>query len=227
MNFEKKNVFVVIPAFNEADVISNVIFSVKKEGFDNIIIVDDGSQDKTYYNALDCGVISFRHCLNRGKGAAIRTGVEASLALGADIVVTMDGDGQHNSEDIEKMVNFIIEGKNDVVLGFRSLSLANMPQHKILVNYIGNIFIKIIYGLWVKDSQCGFRAYSKKSLKLIKTNFDNYAYDSEVIREIKKYKLNFTESRVDTLYTEYSVNKKQKQGLLNGFKALVKIIFYN
>jgi len=99
-----------------------------------------------------------------------------------------------------------------------------MPSYKILANYLGNFFTWLIYGLWVSDSQSGFRAYSKKAIYLIDTKTDRYEYDSEIIKEIKRNKLKFVEVPIEVHYTEYSMNKKHKQNLKNGLKTLIKMI---
>jgi glycosyltransferase involved in cell wall biosynthesis len=220
----QQKVYILIPAYNEEKVICDVILEVKKAGYENILVVDDGSQDETFKKAKSMeGVITLKHFINRGKGAAIKTGIEAAKILGAETVVTIDGDGQHDPKDIEKMLE-LIKNNFDVVLGTRLQNPKGMPWYKILANYIGNGFTWMIYGLYVTDSQSGFRAYSKRALSLIETKTDRYEYDSEVIREISKHKLKYAEISIKVRYTEYSMSKKNKQGLINGFKTLAKMI---
>jgi glycosyltransferase involved in cell wall biosynthesis len=218
-----KKIYILIPAYNEATVIADVISEVRSAGYQNIIVVDDGSADDTYAKASQTGVVTLKHFLNRGKGAAMKTGIEAVKLLGAEAVVTIDGDGQHNPEDIRKMLDLINEG-NDVVLGTRLLAPKGMPKYKILANHIGNFCTWAIYGLWVTDSQSGFRAFSKKALSAIETKTDRYEYDSEVIREIFRNKLKFTETPIEVRYTEYSMGKTNKMNFKNGIKTLIKMI---
>jgi len=217
------SVWVVIPAYNEATVIQGVISEIRSSGFTNIIVIDDGSIDNTQEQASNSGIVTLRHLLNRGKGAAVKTGIEAAKELGADIVVTLDGDGQHDPADIAPMITLIREGY-DVVLGSRLKNCDGMPAHKIAHNRIGNFLVWMVYGLWVTDSQSGFRAYSKKALELIDTKTDRYEYDSEVIREIHRHQLRFTELPIQVRYTEYSMGKVQKMNLKNGIKTLIKMI---
>ncbi len=223
MNTSKK-IYIIIPVYNESAVIKDVIEEIKKNGYQNIIVVDDGSKDDTYAktNSLE-GVTALKLSINRGKGAAVKTGIEATKILNADIVITMDGDGQHNPKNIEKMIENINKGY-DVVLGTRLKNPKGMPFYKIVANHIGNFFTWIIYGLWVTDSQSGFRAYSKKAILLIDTQTDHYEYDSEVIREIKRHKLKYKEIPIEVRYTNYSMNKANKQGFVNGIKTLIKMI---
>lgn len=219
----KVKTFVVIPAFNEEKVIQAVISEIKKADYNDIIVIDDGSSDETFSKANGAGVIVLKHLINRGKGAAVKTGIEAAKILGADIVVTMDADGQHNPSDAKKMVDLINGGFN-VVLGTRLKKSKGMPSYKILANYLGNFFTWLIYGLWVSDSQSGYRSYSQRAIHLIDTKTDRYEYDSEIIREIKRNKLKFSEVPIEVRYTKYSMNKKHKQNLKNGLKTLIKMI---
>ena len=219
-------VFVVIPAFNEAKVILDVINEVKKADYGHIILVDDGSSDDTYKRAKNIeGVITLRHRINRGKGAATKTGIEAAKLLGAEVIVTMDGDGQHNPKDIDNLIKPILDGKCEVVLGTRLKNPAGMPWYKVIQNYVGNFITWYLFGLWVTDSQSGFRAYSRKAADFINTRADRYEYDSEVIREIYIYKLKFQEVPIEVRYTEYSMGKIQKQGFINGIKTLYKMVW--
>ncbi len=120
-------VFVVMPAFNEAPAIEAAIREVKACGYHRLVVVDDGSDDDTCERAraID-GVIALRHMLNRGKGAAVKTGIEAAKRLGADVVVTMDADGQHDPRGIAQMLALIEQGL-DVVLGSLLRNPKGMP----------------------------------------------------------------------------------------------------
>jgi len=220
-----KKIFIVIPAFNEAKVIQSVISEVKSAGYQNIIVIDDGSADNTQEKAKELEVIVLRHKLNRGKGAATKTGIEAAKLLEAEIIVTMDGDGQHDPGDISKLIEPILEGNCDVVLGTRLKNTEGMPFQRIIANKIGNLITWFLFGLYVTDSQSGFRAYSRHSTEIIDTRGDHYDYDSEVIREIYIRKLKFKEVSVKVRYTEYSMGKIHKQGFANGVKTFYKMIW--
>ena len=219
-----KKIYIVIPVYNEAPVICDTIKEVREAGYENIIVVDDGSSDKSYFKFSQMDVVSLSLSLNRGKGAAVKTGIEAAKILGADIVVTIDGDGQHNPMDIREMIKSINDEEYDVVLGTRLVDPKGMPWYKIIANHIGNFFTWVIYGLWVTDSQSGFRAYSRKAIDLINTKTDRYEYDSEVIREIGRHDLKYKEIPIEVRYTEYSMGKVNKQGIKNGIKTLIKML---
>jgi glycosyltransferase involved in cell wall biosynthesis len=218
----RKNV-ILIPAYNEESMIAGVLRDIRQAGYPDILVVDDGSSDRTYDEARRVeGVIALRHFINRGKGAAIKTGIEAAKLLGADIVVTMDGDGQHDPKDIARMVQLIADGY-DVVLGTRAMNLATVPLWKILANKAGNFFTWLLFGLWVSDSQSGFRAFSRAAFESIETRTDRYEYDSEVIREICRHRLKFTELTVTVHYTDYSQSKAARQTLKGGLKTLFRM----
>lgn len=223
-------IYIILPAYNEGKVISNVIKNIYRNGYNNIIVVDDGSKDNTYDKSIATGVIVIRHAINRGKGAATQTGLDAAKLLGADIVVTLDSDGQHNPKDIVKLITPIIEKKADVVLGSRMLGEKGMPKSRIFMNKIGNWITYLFFGVLVTDSQSGFRAYSKKALDSVYTYMDRYEFESEMLGQIKNAKLRIQEVPIEVIYTDYSLNKYKHdagfsaQGLLNGIKMVLRLI---
>ena len=220
------DVFIVIPVFNEAQVVGKVIDEIHQSGYRNLIVVDDGSIDDTYDIANSYqSVICLRQRVNRGKGAATKTGIMAAIQLGARIIVTMDGDGQHAPEDLSRLVEPIRERNYDVVLGSRMMNTKGMPFMKVIANRIGNIITWLFYGILVTDSQSGLRAYSQYAAKTIDTKADKYEYDSKVIREINNNRLSFKEVPITVRYTEYSMSKSQKQGFINGLKTLGRMLW--
>lgn len=221
----KVHIAIVIPVYNEAEVIAEVLKEIPGSRGYTTIVVDDGSIDDTFVNASLHASLALRHKINRGKGAAVKTGIMAANLLEADVLVTMDGDGQHDPGDIDTLVAPILKNDADVVLGSRTLNRGEMPFLKKIANFIGNFFTWLFYGIWVSDSQSGFRAYSKYAALIIDTKADKYEYDSKVIREIKTNRLKFTEVPVQTRYTDYSRAKKQKQGLVNGIVTLCRMIW--
>jgi glycosyltransferase involved in cell wall biosynthesis len=219
-------VCIVIPVYNEGKVIRQVIDEVRCCGDYDIIVVDDGSKDDTFLMAsLAEDVFVLRHKINRGKGAATKTGIVAAQRLQPDVVVTMDGDGQHDPADIDALICPIVCDGYDVVLGTRLVDRKGMPWIKVLANKFGNIVTWLLYGIHVSDSQSGFRAYSNFAAAIIDTKADKYEYDSKVIREINNNRLKFTEVPIKVRYTDYSMGKSQKQGFINGIKTLVRMIW--
>lgn len=223
-------VFIVIPAFNEAKAIAGVISDLKAEGYRNIVIVDDGSRDNTSEVAKKSGAIVLRHIINRGKGAATQTGLDAAKLLDADYVVTIDADGQHNPKEIKSLLKILQSQAVDVVLGSRLMSANKIPFSRKIANIIGNVLTYIFYGIYVSDSQSGFRGYNKKALSLIKTTFDRYEFESEVLHQMHIHKLSYTEVPITVRYSDYSMNKWKSikdvpsQTFMNGFRMLFRMI---
>lgn len=221
----EKLIYIVIPAFNEATVIAAVISEIIAHGYQNIIVIDDGSTDHTQAAARVAGALCLRHKINRGKGAATKTGLQAALAAGADIIVTMDGDGQHSAADIGELIKPLLADQAAITLGIRHKERHAMPRSRQVANFAANSFTWLIHGLWVQDSQSGFKAFSRQAALTIETFSDAYEYESEIIREIQRHALSFHEVPIHARYTPYSQQKKQRQNLVNGLKTAYKMLW--
>ncbi len=217
-------IWVVLPAYNECKVIAGVIARIKKEGYKNIVVVDDFSKDNTFSESKKSGANAIKHMVNRGAGAATKTGIDYALLNGADIIVTLDSDGQHLPSDIKRVVKPIIDKKADVVIGSRLIDPKGMPMIRQIFNKIGNLSTYLLFGLMVTDSQSGFKAFSRMAAQRIQIRTNRYEFCSEVISEIKKNKLRIAEVPIKVIYTDYSMTKGHGQGLVNGFKTLSKLI---
>jgi glycosyltransferase involved in cell wall biosynthesis len=217
-------IFVVLPAYNEEKTIAKVMEDLMEMGFE-VVVVDDGSQDNTYKIASKIihennhGSIC-KHLLNRGLGAALRTGIEASLMEDPDVIVTFDADGQHDPQDILNVSKPIINDDADVVVGKRNFR--EMPLSKKFGNQIMNIITLIFYGIKVNDSQSGLRAFNRKAAESIMINARDYGVSSEIVGEVKRHNLRLKEVMIKTIYTEYSMTKGTN--LSEGLKILTKLI---
>jgi len=224
MSPKEQRIFIVIPAYLEEPAIRDVLTNLQRAGYSNIVVVDDGSSDRTYQEVLKVPhVFAARHLVNRGKGAAVRTGLDIAKQQGADIVVTFDADGQHVAADIGKLVKAIGEGY-DVALGRRTFKTEDMPAMKIFFNHIASVITMILFGIKVSDTQCGLRAYSSAALEQIETRADRYAFDTEVIKEIKRHRLKYKEVPIDVIYNEHSQTKAERSTLTHAVKTLIKFI---
>jgi len=218
------NVIVVVPAYNEIKTIKTVLKGLMDKNL-NIIVVDDGSKDETYKVVNDSfgkyrNVNIYKHVLNRGLGASLKTGIEAALRENTDIIVTFDADGQHDPEDIIKLCEPILKGEADVVIGKRNFK--EMPIAKKLGNHIMNMITWIFYGVHVHDSQSGLRAFDRKAAEALDISSRGYGVSSEIIREIKRKNLKLEEIPIKTIYTDYSRSKGTDTK--TGFKILVRMI---
>lgn len=217
------NTIVVVPAWNEEQTIAPVVSAVRS--FGTVLVVNDGSKDKTEELARSAGAYIVRHAVNRGLGAALITGFLAARRMDADVVVTFDGDGQHVAADIRDMIAPIIEGKTDVVIGSRFLETkGHVPFVRRVANGIGNIVTGVLFGVHVTDSQSGLRAFSRFALEKMQLKTDGMEISSEIIAEIHERKLRYTEVPITAVYTTYSMSKGQ--GFLMGLKTLGKLIVH-
>lgn len=212
-----KDAFIVIPGFNEEDHVQKTIMSVKKEGFENIVFVDDGSTDNTFSQALKTGAHVLRHKVNLGKGSAVKTGCDYALLKGAKKIVLMDSDGQHEAKEIKKFLK-TLKGK-DIVFGYRTFG-KNMP----LTMRLGNVFLttlsKMLFGFKIKDTQNGFRCFSSTAYKKIRWHSRGYGMESEMIAHASKHKLKFAEVKIKTIY----LDSHKGTTPLDGFKVLFTML---
>lgn len=193
-----KKTFAVIPAYNEEKRIGSVIKKTKKY-VKNIIVVDDGSRDRTFEVAEKLKVVVAKHPINLGKGAALKTGCEIAIRKGAEIIVLIDSDGQHNPHEIPKLIKSLDD--SDIVFGCRELS-KNMPFTMRFGNWFIRLTMHVLFGIKLKDTQCGFRALTKQAYKKIRWSSTDYAVESEMIANSGKKNLKFKPVDVETIYSD-------------------------
>lgn len=213
-----KKIIAVIPAHNEEKYISEVVKGTKKY-VSQVIVVDDASTDKTGELAKKAGAIVLRHVVNLGLGGTLKTGCDAAILLNAKIIVTLDGDGQHDYSEIPKVTSHIIIKKVDAVFGERPFS-RNMPFVKKMGNHFFHLFSKHIFGIKVRDTQTGYRAFTTEAYKKIRWASADYAVASEMLINAEKHKLNYVPQEVKTIYHE---NQKGTT-ILDGLKIANKMI---
>ena len=144
---------------------------------------------------------NLRHKVNLGKGAAMKTGAEAAFSEGYENVIFMDTDGQHDTSDIDKFINKLKEGC-DIVYGSRNMSMGRMPLVRNLGNRITSIVISFLFGVYVSDVLCGYRAITKRAYKKISWESVGYAVETEMVIRTAKEKLKHCEVPVKTLYLD-------------------------
>lgn len=212
---------VVVPAWNEAQAIGEVLDGLLPR-VDAVVVVDDGSSDRTGEVALGRDARVVRHALNRGLGAALATGIRAALAEGADAILTFDADGQHRPEDVPAVLAPIKEGSADVVIGSRLLNPEGMPLVRRIANRIGNAVTALLFGARVTDSQSGLRAFSRHAAERIEIRTDRMEVSSEIVAEVFRHKLRLAEVPIKSVYSRYSMSKGQ--GFIMGLKTLGRLI---
>ena len=197
-------VFCVIPALNEEKNISSVVDDVKKI-VDEVVVVDDGSIDKTGLVARDHGATVLSHFINRGQGAALQTGNEYALRNGADIIVHFDADGQFSVEEIADIISPIINEDYDVVLGSRFLGKAtNMPFLKrYFIIPLARLTNFLLFNVNLSDPQSGFRALSRKAVLQIEIEQSGWAHCSEILSKIVASKMKLKEIPITVTYSKF------------------------
>jgi glycosyltransferase involved in cell wall biosynthesis len=217
---------IIMPAYNEAKVLASVIRSLPKklEGIDDIvsIVVDDGSSDKTYSIAKKSADYAVRNLVNMGVGTATKLGIETAKKIKADIIVTMDSDGQHASSDIEKLIQPVLRNNADIAIGSRMDHRKEMPGIKLIGNWMMNLLTFLVFHKWVSDSQSGMKAMSKKALNKMQIESIGYEICSEIIGEAKYHKLRIVEVPIRTIYTDYS--KVKGQNIFNAVNIFTRML---
>ena len=213
----KGKTFIVIPACNEEKHISEIAKQAKK--FGKVVVVDDGSTDSTFSAASGSGAVVLKHMVNLGKGAALRTGCDYALDKGADIIVVMDGDGQHDPDDIPKMIGGL-DGA-DIVFSYRH-SRNKMPFLRRMGNLLINLMINSFFRINVLDTQSGFRAFKRNTYRRIRWIASDYSVESEMVAKTGKYKLRFNQLPIETIYSD----AYKGVTVLTGLKIVLYVLWW-
>jgi glycosyltransferase involved in cell wall biosynthesis len=214
------DVWIVVPAFNEATVIGDVIADVSTV-FDHVVCVDDGSHDGTGDIALRAGAHLVRHPVNLGQGAAIQTGIEyARRQPGAGVFVTFDGDGQHRVTDVLAMADRLAAGDVDVVIGTRfGAAVSRPPLGKRIVLRTAARLSPRGRRLGLTDTNNGLRVFNKTVADGLDITMSGMSHATEFVMLIAENHWRVAEEPVEVLYTHYSRSKGQP--LLNGVNIIV------
>ena len=225
-----RRVCVVIPAYNEATVIGEVVKSARevflksKKAYDiDIVVVNDGSKDETANEAKKGGAIVINHILNSGAGSATLTGLAYARQHNYDIAATMDADGQHAPDDVLEGIKSIDQGNADLLIGSRLIDSRGMSKIKVLGNKGLSLFTYLLFGINVTDSQSGLRIFSRRAINGLQWKSTGYEFCSEMIWRAKQARMNVSEYPIKAIYTDYSKAKGQNNwNAINIVKRLCK-----
>ena len=201
---DKESTYVILPAYNEATRIQPVLEAIALKGY-NMIVVNDGSSDNTLdvikesKRKFPDQIHIFSLIINRGVGVATQTGFDAVFKFDPKYIVSMDSDGQHSADDLDNVIEPLVTGKAQAVIGVRPFE--EMPFTRNFANKIMNLLTRIFYKVNVSDSQTGFRAITADALRKIDINAKGYLISSEFIREVNDNKIPFAEVPIKTIYT--------------------------
>lgn len=223
----KDHILIIIPVFNESGRIGILIENIKSVGFQNILVIDDGSYDNSINEAICKGAIVISHLLNRGVGAATETGLEYFRTNKKyKFAVTIDGDNQHDPFDIEFLLEKHIEENADITIGNRFMSKDNnIPGIRRFYNFLADILTSFFVLKKVNDSQSGFKSWSRKATKTIHIEQDGYDFCSEVIIKAYHNKLKIINVPINVYYPD---NYSEKgQNLNQGIKTALNIVYHS
>lgn len=213
------NLVAIIPAYNEEKALADVIGKTF-EHVDEVIVVDDGSSDKTSEVAIEAGARVIKHSVNLGKGEALKSGFKA---VGDDsIIITIDGDGQHNPSEIPDLVRPIIEDGADLVNGSRYMNgpEENTPAYRRVGQKVLDIATNISAGTKVTDSQSGFRAFSPKSKNVFRFKDTGFGIESEMLVDAAEAGLKIVEVPITV---RYDLDGSTKDPITHGVGVLFNI----
>jgi glycosyltransferase involved in cell wall biosynthesis len=221
-NFLQMITVACIPAFNEEQNIASIIHSCAKH-VDKVIVCNDGSTDNTESEAFSAGAYIINHSTNMGKGKSMKSLFELCKFINADIVITIDGDGQFLPAEIPKLTKDIEDGKSDIVIGYRFETETDMPSYRKIGNKILDELNKKASNLNLRDTQSGFRAYSKKAISIINFQNDGFVADSEILIDASTKGLIISEHNVTVLYNTGTRTSTQNP-IVHGGSVLISLL---
>ncbi len=203
---------IVVPCYNEKVTIRKVVKALLHHPVE-IIVIDDGSSFDVRQELSELPIHFLRHKINLGQGAALQTGTEYALSISADYIIHFDGDGQHDPDIIPDLIAAIKKGDKDIIMGSRFMDKeirSNIPFLRSVI-LKGAIFINYIKsGIWLTDAHNGLRVMNRRAGECLKFRETRMAYATELLEIISNNKLRIGEIPSKVLYTEYSLEKGQK-----------------
>jgi glycosyltransferase involved in cell wall biosynthesis len=198
------NVCALIPIYNQETTITSVV--EKTHAFiSSVVVIDDGSSDDSARMAEKSGAYVLKNPANQGKGAALKKGFDYALKNGYDAVITLDGDGQHAPEEIPRFLHMCTS--SDILLGTRMLTPHSMPFFMMVTNRIMSVFISLLAGVKITDSQSGFRLIRASVLKKISLHTNHYEMESEQLLKASRHGFRIKEIPITTIYLKTTFRK--------------------
>ncbi len=213
----------VIPALNEEKTVRKTVEKTMLH-VDTVIVVDDGSADKTYEEAVKSGAIVLRNKKTCGLGGALRVGYRKALDIGATLIIKLDADGEHNPDDIPKLLQTMVANNKDIVVGSRFLnesSSRGMPLLKLFSNRVSTLLFDIVYKARMTDSQGGFRVYRRRVLETVHCKDDGMLVETEML--IRSVRSGLTIAETPIAYVS-SGSKLGHHSLIEIFRYLFMLI---
>lgn len=209
---------VIVPSYNEAKTIGQIIKDLKAKGL-SVCVIDDGSTDNTSAIATREGAVVIKHEKNKGKGASLRDGFQYILIEKFSNVLVMDGDGQHKISDVDKFFSKMNSTGADIVIGNRMNDVVSMPIVRRLTNRFMSYLVSRMCGHEIPDTQCGFKLIRRSVLENIKLESSNYEIESELLFKAAKKKFKIESVPVETVYAN-------EQSRINPFIDTLRFIAF-
>jgi glycosyltransferase involved in cell wall biosynthesis len=217
-------IWIVVPAYNEAATVANVVASLRAAGYRQVCVVNDGSLDETSRLASEAGAYVLDHAVNLGQGAALQTGITFALERGAQYICTFDADGQHSATAVRDLLNALEGSCADVALGSRFLCDASaVPFHRRALLKAALLFTRLHAHIAVTDTHNGLRAFTRRAAGLIEIEQPGMAHASEILQKIGTAGLRIAEVPVEIAYTQYS--RKKGQSGFDSIKILLDLLY--
>ncbi len=201
MSSNRDPIVVCIPVYNEEKSIAKVIVNARKFS-DAVLVCDDGSSDMTGEIARALGAKVIRHERNLGKGAALASLLLEASKLRPSVVISIDGDGQHDPADIPRIIRPVLDGEADLVVGVRPMEKGVMPTERIIGNKVLDGVTSRKAGMRIKDTQSGFRAYSLQALERVDFTEKGMSVESQTLIDAAKVGLRIAEVPIATTYAD-------------------------
>jgi UDP-N-acetylglucosamine---dolichyl-phosphate N-acetylglucosaminyltransferase len=217
---KQSDIYVILPSYNEHVRIAPVVKAVRKQGFEHVVVVDDGSRDDTSEVARKAGAIVLCHIVNLGKGGAMKTGADFALEQGAKAIIFMDSDGQHRPEELPLFVAKLEKGY-DIVFGSRKRT-KHMPAIRRLGNFVITTVVRMFYRMDLRDVTSGYRAMTMKAYRKIRWDSRDYSVESEMIARAGKNNLKYTEFEIATIYHD----KYKGMTIFAGLRIVWQLIWW-
>ncbi|MDD3245403.1 MAG: glycosyltransferase family 2 protein [Methanosarcina sp.] len=223
-----KNITVILPAYNEEVSIGSLVL-LSRLYANNVVVVDDGSTDLTAEVARKAGAEVVAHGDNRGKAEALKTGFKTAAAIGADIIVTMDSDGQHNPSDIPKLVAPILEGNAEMVNGSRYLNYQgkNTSLYRRAGQTMQGTTVQMNFNLKITDTQSGFRAFAASTKDIFRFSGEKTAIENEMLADAGRSGVRISEVEIGAFKPSETTTRNPAKYIRGALKSVVEDIETN
>jgi glycosyltransferase involved in cell wall biosynthesis len=216
-------IYIIIPAYNEETTINEIVVKLKRH-FKFILVVNDGSTDRTRSILEELDVILINHSINLGQGGAIKTGIDYILKYtNADAIITFDADGQHSIEDAINFSKNILKTEKEIIFGSRFLGYEkNIPFIKILLLRTAIFLTNLLFSTKLTDTHNGLKAIKRNALTKLDISIEGFAFETEIVMDVSKNKISYMELPTNIVYTDYS--KAKGQSIFNSIRIFEDVI---